>query len=87
VSLPAGTYSLFTIPGPTEWTLIINSETGQPGTAHNPAKDLHRVPMKVSALPQPVERFTIAIAPEGSGGALQMEWDATRASVPFTVAP
>jgi hypothetical protein len=87
VTVPAGFYSLFTIPGPKEWTLIINSETGQTGTAHKPEKDLYKIPMKVSATPQMVERFTIGVAPDASGGALYMEWDNTRASAPFTVVP
>lgn len=86
-TLPAGFYSLFTIPGANEWTLIINGETGQSGTAHKPERDLHRIKMKVSALPQPVERFTIGVTPEGSGGVFYMEWDGTRASVPFRVVP
>jgi hypothetical protein len=87
VTVPAGFYSLFTIPGPNEWTLIVNGETGQTGTAHKPEKDLFRIPMKVSALQQPVERFTIAVAPSEGGGVLNMEWDSTRASAPFTVVP
>jgi hypothetical protein len=80
-------YSLFTIPGSSEWTLIVNSETGQPGTARKPDRDLYRIPMKVIALPQPVERFTIGAEPAASGGVLFMEWDSTRAEAPFTVAP
>ncbi len=87
VTVPAGFYSLFTIPGPSEWTLIVNGETGQTGTAHKAERDLYRIPMKVSALPQPVERFTISVTPGESGGVLSMEWDTTRASAPFTVAP
>lgn len=87
VTLPAGMYSLFTIPGPNEWTLIINSETGQTGTAHKPERDVHRIPMKVSATSSPVERFTISVTPAGSGGVLAMEWDSTRAEAPFTVVP
>ena len=87
VTVPAGFYTLFTVPGPSEWTLIINGETGQTGTAHKPERDLHKIPMKVTALPQPVERFTITFTPAGSGGELAMEWDGTRASAPFTVVP
>jgi hypothetical protein len=87
VTIPAGFYSLFSIPGPSEWTLIVNSETGQTGTAHKPDRDLYRIPMKVSALPQPVERFTIAVTPGEGGGVLSLEWDTTRASAPFTVVP
>ena len=87
VTVPAGFYTLFTIPGPSEWTLIINSETGQTGTAHKPERDLFKIPMKVSAPPQAVERFTIGVTPGEGGGVFYMEWDATRASVPFTVVP
>jgi hypothetical protein len=87
VTVPAGFYTLFSIPGPSEWTLIINSETGQPGTAHNPEKDLFRIPMKLSALTQPVERFTIGFGPGEGGGVLTLDWDSTRASAAFTVAP
>ena len=87
VTLPAGFYSLFSIPGPSEWTLIINSETGQTGTAHKPEKDLFRIPMKVSSLPQPVERFTIGFEAGEGGGVLTLDWDSTRASAAFTVAP
>jgi hypothetical protein len=86
-TLPAGMYSLFSIPGPSEWTLIINSETGQTGTAHKPEKDLFRIPMKVSSTPQPVERFTIGFEPGEGGGVLTLDWDSTRASAAFTVAP
>lgn len=87
VTVPAGFYSLFTIPGPSEWTLIVNGETGQTGTAYKPERDLYRIPLEVSALPQPVERFTIAVTPGEDGGVLSLEWDSTRASAPFEVVP
>ena len=87
VTVPAGFYSLFTIPGAKEWTLIVNSETGQPGTSRKPEKDLYRIPMKVSALAEPVERFTIAVASAEGGGVLRMDGDATRAGAAFTVVP
>jgi hypothetical protein len=87
VTVPAGFYSLFTIPGASEWTLLINSETGQTGTAHKPERDVYKIPMKVSKLPQPVERFAISVTPDDGGGTLSLEWDTTRASVPFKVAP
>ena len=87
-TLPAGSYSLFTIPEASGWTLIVNSETNQPGTAHNAAKDVFRIPMTVSALSEPVERFTISVTPgEGNAGTLNLDWDTTRASAGFTVAP
>ena len=85
--VPAGFYTLWTLPTATGWKLIINSETGQWGTAHDASKDLFAIDMKVSALPQVVERFTIGIDPTLQGGVLNLDWDATRASVAFAVRP
>ncbi len=84
-TVPAGFYSLWTIPGPTGWKLIINSETGQPGTAHKPDRDVFTIDMNVSTLPQVVERFTISIEAHPTGGFLHLDWDATRASANFTL--
>ena len=84
--MPAGTYTLFTIPRPDGWTLIINRETGQAGNAHDSAQDLARLPMDVESLAEPVERFTIAAEETSEGGVLALTWDRARASIPFTVA-
>ena len=85
VVLQPGFYTLWTIPSPSGWKLLINSETGQWGTAHKPERDLFQLDMTTSTLPQPVERFTISVVPSGQGGTLQLDWDTTRASIPFTV--
>jgi hypothetical protein len=85
--VPAGFYTLWTVPAADGWTLRFNGETGQWGTAHKPEKDLYSVAMKVSALPEPVERFTIHVDPSADGGTLSLDWDTTRASVAFTVKP
>ncbi len=83
--VPAGTYTLYTIPRQDGWTLLVNAQTGQWGTTHDPARDLYRIAMRVGALAQAVEQFTIVVAPEGRGGVLRLQWDATEASIPFTV--
>jgi len=83
--VPAGTYTLWTLPGPSGWQLIFNRQTGQWGTEYDPARDLGRVPMSVSALAEPAEVFTIGVEPRGDGGVLVLTWDRTRALVPFTV--
>ncbi|HYL22388.1 MAG TPA: DUF2911 domain-containing protein [Gemmatimonadales bacterium] len=83
-TVPAGKYTLWTIPARDAWKLIINRNTGQWGTAYDAKYDFARLDMKVEALPQPVEQFTIAIDPQGSGGVLKLEWDRTRASIPFS---
>lgn len=85
--VPAGFYTLWTLPTATGWKLILNSETGQWGTAHDASKDLFAIDMRVSGLPQVVERFTIDIDPTLQGGVLNLDWDTTRASVEFTVRP
>jgi hypothetical protein len=83
--IPAGFYTLWTIPSPTGWKLVINSETGQWGTIHHAEKDVATVDMSVSTLESPVERFTIAVEPTASGGTLRFDWDTTRASLAFQV--
>jgi hypothetical protein len=85
VTIPAGTYTLFTIPSRAGWTLIVNRQTGQGGLDYDASQDLARVPMRVETLPEVVERFTIAIEPEGAGGVLSLVWDRTAASVAFRV--
>jgi hypothetical protein len=83
--VPAGTYTLWTLPTPSGWQLIVNRQTGQWGTDYDPSRDLGRVPMAVAALPEPVDAFTIAVEPRGVGGILSFSWDRTRVQVPFTV--
>jgi hypothetical protein len=82
--VPAGTYTLWTLPAPGGWKLIINKQTGQWGTEYHPEQDLARVDLRAEALPQTVEQFTIAVEPQGAGALLQMSWDRTRLSVPLS---
>ena len=83
-TVPAGKYSLWTIPSPGGWKLIVNRNTGQWGTDYDAQYDLARLDVKVEPLPQPVEQFTIAIEPKGKRGVLKLEWEKTRASIPFS---
>jgi hypothetical protein len=85
--VPAGFYTLWTLPTASGWKLIVNSETGQWGTAHKPEKDLFTIDMKVGELPHVVERFTISVDSTPTGGVLNLDWDTTRASAAFTVKP
>ena len=82
--VPAGKYSLWTLPSPGGWKLIVNRNTGQWGTDYDAQYDLARLDMKVEPLRQPVEQFTIAIEPSGKRGVLKLEWERTRVSVPVT---
>lgn len=84
--IPAGVYTLFTIPRPDRWTLIVNRRTDINGLAHDPAHDLLRIDMPVRTLDQPVETFTILVEPDENGGVLRLRWDTTEAYLPFRVA-
>jgi len=80
--VPAGSYTLFTVPNKKDWTLIINKKTGEWGIPYKYESDeLLRVPMRVSQLPSAVEDFTISYESSPTGCTLQLDWAATRASV------
>jgi hypothetical protein len=83
--VPAGKYTLWTLPTPTGAKLIINSQTGQWGTDYDATKDFARVDLTTKSLPTPVDQFTIAVAPQGSGGVMRFSWDTTEYSIPFTI--
>lgn len=86
VTVPKGTYTLFTLPSQKGWKLIINKRTGQwgiPYTADDEKQELARIDMKVETLSAPLEEFTISLEKAGDGGILKLEWETTRASVAF----
>jgi DUF2911 family protein len=84
--LPAGSYSLYTLPSENRWTLIINKMTGQFHTYYPEQDDLAKIPMTIERLSAPVEQLTIsALARSQGGGALRLEWETTRLSAPFAV--
>jgi hypothetical protein len=81
-AVPAGSYTIFTIPGEDKWTLVISKKTGEWGTAYpGPDNDLARIDMNVSKLPSAVENFTIAFEQSRNACTLHMDWETTRASV------
>jgi pimeloyl-ACP methyl ester carboxylesterase len=83
--LAAGTYTLFTVPGEKEWTIVFNRIPWQSGTfIHDPAFDALRV--TVSPVPAEMrEYFEIAAEPTGAAeGVVTLRWE--RLAVPFRVA-
>jgi hypothetical protein len=83
-SVPAGTYTLWTATTANGYRLVINKQVGQWGTMYDPKRDLVRVPLRESTVNEPVERFTIAVQPDGAtGGLLTMTWGTKQLSVPF----
>lgn len=85
-TIPAGTYTLWTVAVPGRYQLIFNKQTGQWGTVYDAAQDLVRVPLQMSKLAQPIDRFTISVDPTASNaGVIRLRWDETELALPFTV--
>jgi len=80
--VPAGSYTIFTIPNKDKWTLVLSKKTGEWGTNYpGPENDLARIEMKASALPAAAENFTIAFDKTSAGCTLRLDWETTRASL------
>ena len=83
--VPAGSYSIFMIPTPTAWTVILNQDTNASEQTYKTESDL----LRVQAMPQAIparERLAYEILDATDGGAtLALEWDKVRVAVPFTV--
>ena len=83
--VPAGNYTIFTVPNQDKWTLIVNKKTGEWGIPYKYESDeLLRTDMKVSKAPSPVEDFTIAYEQNDSTCTLRMSWENSQASADFT---
>jgi hypothetical protein len=86
LKLPAGMYTLWTIPHTNGVELIVNKQTGQWGTGYNPKFDLGKAPMIVDTTAAPVEKFAISIVPViANQGNLVMEWGPFRWIAPIAV--
>ena len=83
--VPAGSYTIFTVPAADKWTLIVNKHTGEWGIPYKyESEELARVPMSASATSGPVENFTISFDQSGGGCMLQLSWENTLAGVKFS---
>jgi Protein of unknown function (DUF2911) len=79
--VPAGSYTIYSIPSQGTSKLIINKQTGQWGTEYDEKQDLARVDLTVTDLPSPVEQFTIAFDKKGGDTAnLNFDWENSRAT-------
>ena len=81
--LPAGEYSIFTIPSKNGWTLIFNKQANIWGTEHNADFDFLKIPMVTTSLPQEIEMLTFSFVSNTQGGEIAVSWDKTKASVNF----
>jgi len=83
--LPAGSYSLHTIPTKDEWTIVFNGTSNQWGSFnYDPAKDTLRVKVKPQWVSENQERLEYSFDPVTDNSAqVNIRWEKIR--VPFTV--
>lgn len=81
--VPSGTYALYSIPGETEWTIILSNNTELWGASgYDPTSDALRFVVKAEKLPRPVETFTIGFASlTDSRATIQLDWEAVRVPI------
>ncbi len=83
--MKAGTYSLFTIPGEQEWTVILNKNLNQWGSYfYDESGDVARIKVPNGSDSASLEEFSIAFKEVENGAHMVMGWDKTRVAVPIT---
>jgi Protein of unknown function (DUF2911) len=82
--LKAGEYTLWSIPSPNNWKIVINSEVGQWGTEYDENKDVLRIPASSTKLPVPLEMLIIDFTDVASGIEMLIKWDTTLVKVPIS---
>lgn len=81
-AVPAGSYTLFTIPEKDKWTLVVSKKTGEWGVPYpGVSDDFARIPMTAGTLPAAQEKFSITMDKSGAGCTLTMTWEKTKASI------
>ncbi|MDB6093814.1 MAG: hypothetical protein JWM32_1376 [Verrucomicrobia bacterium] len=85
--VPAGSYALYSIPGETEWTVILNKVVGQWGAySYDQKNDLVRVTAKPVKLVQPIETFTIEFNElRNESAQFELVWEKTLVPVKIEV--
>ena len=85
-AVKAGTYSLFTIPGDSQWTVILNKNLNQWGAySYDKGADVARAMAGVSTDEESLEAFSIAFKEVDNGVHLVMGWGTTRVALPISM--
>lgn len=86
-TLKAGKYTLWTIPGADEWTVIFNDQQYSWGVkrggqaSREAAHDVLQVKVGIQQLPEVVEQFTIHLEDVNAKPQLSLSWDQTKISL------
>lgn len=92
--LPAGTYSVFTVPGAESWEVRIHPGLGMDGTGrldasgaftqtYDPSLDLLVARVVPGRLSEPVEQFTIEFEAADEGAHMVLRWERTEVRIPM----
>jgi hypothetical protein len=83
LKVPAGTYTLFTLPSAETWQFIVSKKTGEWGIPYPKGFDLGRTPMRKKTLASPQEVMSISFEhTEGKKTQLHVKWETTDVYVP-----
>jgi hypothetical protein len=85
-TVPAGTYSIFSIPGKDSFTVIVNGDPKASGRTYDKKKDVVRVAVKPAKIAKRERLAFIFSNTTDAGTVLDLEWDTVRVSLPITVA-
>jgi len=78
IGLPAGTYTLFTLPSKDQWIFIVSKKTGEWGIPYPEGEDLGRTPMTGKTLSAPQENMSISFEnTKGDSTELHVKWGTT----------
>jgi hypothetical protein len=90
VAVQPGSYSLYAVPGPSEWTFHVNTQVERWGIPINDgvmAADVGTFTVPTAATPSMVEQLTMEWADPGQGmGHIVIDWENTRVEVPVHAA-
>lgn len=85
-TIPAGSYALFTIPGATEWTIIINTNSkGWGSFDYKEAEDVVRFKVAPETTGSTTETFTIGVDNIAAQTAtIYLKWGKTKVNIPIS---
>jgi hypothetical protein len=86
VDVAAGSYSLYAIPEPGPWTIVVNGNTNRWGIPINPEvrrSDIGSFTAPTSTLDEHVETLTFRFEGSGTSGALVYAWERTTFRIPI----
>lgn len=85
-AVPAGTYSLFMVPGKAAWTVMLNTDLNVSQEDHDAKKDVAKISVKPAALPALRERLRYTFDDTQDGKTtLDLEWERVRIALPITI--